>query len=108
MSLVIHNTSNWRRNPGCLLIGHGNDIVSELGRRYHIRITKDEGYLQLYVDNVFAHAVTDRDTSRYPIPDSGKFGFRLIGSDVKADVFGFGVHRIDAHAAPRSNVEGNI
>lgn len=99
------NTSNWRRNPGCLLAGHGNDLVRELGRRYHIRITKDEGFLQLYVDGVFAHAVTDRDTSRYPIPDTGKFGFRLIGADVRADVFQFRVHRIDAHAEPRTNLE---
>lgn len=102
------NTSNWRRNPGALIAGHGNDLVRELGRTYHIRITKDEGYLQLYVDGVFAHGVVDRDTSRYPIPDSGKFGFRLIGSDVQADVFRFCVHRIDRHTAPRSNDENAV
>ena len=99
------NTSNWRRNPGCLLVGHGNDLVQELGRKYRIRITKDSGYLQLYVDGVFAHGVVDRDTSRYPIPDVGKFGFRLIGSDVKADVFDFNVHRISTHPEPRRNAE---
>jgi hypothetical protein len=99
------NTSNWRRNPGCLLVGHGNDLARELDRTYHIRITKDEGYLQLYVDGVFAHGVVDRDTSRYPIPDSGKFGFRLIGSDVRADVFRFRVHRIGMHPEPRGNLE---
>lgn len=102
------NTSNWRRNPGCLLVGHGNDLVRGLDRTYHIRITKDEGYLQLYVDGVFVHGVVDRDTSRYPIPDYGKFGFRLIGSDVKADVFHFCVYRIDMHAAPRSNAENAV
>lgn len=99
------NTSNWRRNPGCLLVGHGNDLVQELDRKYRIRITKDDSYLQLYVNGVFAHGVVDRDASRYPIPDYGKFGFRLIGADVKADVFDFHVHRIDAHPEPRSNAE---
>jgi len=99
------NTSNWRRNPGCLLVGHGNDPARELGRRYHVRLTKDEGFLQLYVDGVYAHGVVDRDTAHHPIPDYGKFGFRLIGSDVKADVFGFSVHKIAAHDLPRGNAE---
>lgn len=99
------NTSNWRRNPGCLLAGHGNDLVCELHRPYHIRLTKDEGLLQLYVDGVFAHGVVDRDTGRYPIPDYGKFGFRLIGSDVKADISGFRVHRIDKHPLYRHSGE---
>jgi hypothetical protein len=91
---VHTNTSNWRRNPGCLLVGHGNDLVQTLGRRHHIRITKEAGSLQLFVDGVFAHACLERDASRFPIPDTGKFGFRLIGSDVKADVFNLRIHRI--------------
>jgi hypothetical protein len=102
------NTSNWRRNPGCLLAGHGNDLVRERGRTYAIRITKDEGFLQLHVDGVFAHGVVDRDTGRHPIPDTGKFGFRLIGSDVKADVFNVRIHRLDPHPAPRSNQESAV
>lgn len=102
---VHTNTSNWRRNPGSLLVGHGNDPIRELGRRYHVRITKDEGYLQFYVDDVFAHAVVDRDRSRHPIPDYGKFGFRLVGADVMADVFSFRVNRIDPHPEPRNNRE---
>ncbi|NQU11541.1 DUF1961 family protein [bacterium] len=97
------NTSNWRRNPGCLLAGHGTDLVRELGRRYRIRLTKDAGILQLFVDDVFAHGVIDRDTSRYSIPDSGKFGFRLIGSGIEADVYDFRVHRIEAHPLPRAD-----
>ena len=99
------NTSNWRRNPGCLLMGHGHDPVQELGRRYRIRITKDEGCLQFFVNGTFAHGMIDRDQSRYPIPDGGKFGFRLIGSDVKADVFDFQVHWIDRHPELRDNKE---
>ena len=88
---VHTGTSNWRRNPGGLLVGHGNDPVMEIGRRYHLRFTKDRGHLQSYVDGIYAHGVMDRDTSQYPIPDTGKFGFRLIGSNVKADISAFRV-----------------
>ncbi len=98
-------TSNWRRNPGCILAGHGTDLVREIGRRYTIRVTKDFGSLQLYVDGAFAHGIIDRSEGRHPIPDWGKFGFRLIGSNVSADVFNFRVHRIDPHPAPRLNLE---
>ncbi|MES2462159.1 MAG: DUF1961 family protein, partial [Armatimonadota bacterium] len=87
-------TSNWRRNPGLLLCGHGTDPIQEIGRRYAIRITKDLGHGQCFVDGKFAHAFLDRDTTRYPIPDTGKFGFRLIGSDVSADIHNFRVFRI--------------
>ena len=88
-------TSNWRRNPGCLLAGHGVDPCQEIGRRYRVRLVKDAGHLQFYVDGKFAHGLIDRDTSRHPIPDGGKFGFRLIGSDVMADVANFSVHRVE-------------
>lgn len=87
-------TSNWRRNPGSLLVGHGTDLVMELEKPYNIRITKDMGHCQMFVDDVFAHAFIDRDTKDYPIPDYGKFGFRLIGSDVKADIRNFRVYSI--------------
>jgi hypothetical protein len=86
-------TSNWRRNPGSLLVGHGLDPIRQLDRQYHVRLTKDSGHCQLYVDGQFAHAIVDRDTSRLPIPDYGKFGFRLIGADVMADIFAFRVFR---------------
>lgn len=99
------NTSNWRRNPGCLMVGHGNDPIREIGRPYAIRLIKDAGFLQLYVDGVFAHAAVDRDASRHPIPDWGKFGFRLIGSDVKADVSAFRVYRVQPDAGVRANQE---
>ena len=93
------NTSNWRRNPGCLLCGHGPDLARELGRQYRIRVTKDTGHCQLFVDGQFAHAFIDRDTTRYPIPDTGKFGFRLIGSDVMADVRHFRICRVASSPA---------
>jgi len=101
-------TSNWRRNPGSLLVGHGLDPCTELHRRYHIRITKDEGHLQLFVDGRFAHAFIDRDSSRYPIPDTGKFGFRLIGADVMADIFAFRVYRVAPSQEIRKNHEGVV
>jgi hypothetical protein len=89
-------TSNWRRNPGLLLVGHGTDRVTEIGRRFHIRVTKDFCHCQMFVDGAFAHACIDRDSARFPVPDTGKFGFRLIGSDVKADIFDFRVYKIDS------------
>lgn len=87
-------TSNWRRNPGSLLVGHGMDPCKEIGRRYHLRIIKDKGHLQLFVDGAFAHGFVDRDSTAYPVPDHGRFGFRLIGSNVMADIFNFRVFRV--------------
>lgn len=87
-------TSNWRRNPGSLLVGHGIDPCREIGRRYHLRLVKDKGHLQLFVDGAFAHGFVDRDSTAYPVPDHGRFGFRMIGSDVMADVFNFRVYRV--------------
>lgn len=87
--------SNWRRNPGMILVGHGNDPIMELNREFHIRITKDKGHLQFFVDGELGHAMIDRDTSEYPIPDYGKFGFRLIGTDVQAEIKNFKVFSIE-------------
>lgn len=105
---VHTNTSNWRRNPGSLLAGHGDDPVREVGRRYRIRITKDAGFLQFYADGRFAHGVVDRDASRHPIPDYGKFGFRLIGSGVVAEIRDFRVHRIAPSPEFRQNAEETV
>ena len=87
-------TCNWRRNPGCYLVAHGKDYVRELNRGYHIELVKDAGHLALSVDGECAHGFVDRDETRGPIPDTGKFGFRLIGSDVAADVSDFKVRRL--------------
>lgn len=100
-------TSNWRRNPGLLLVGHGDDPVQEAGRKFHIRLTKDEGHCQLYVNGEFAHACLDRDTSRYPIPDTGKFGLRLIGRDLMVDIYAFRVHRVKLDEASAKQVWSN-
>jgi hypothetical protein len=87
-------TCNWRRNPGSILMAHGVDLVREINRRYRIRIVKDGGHCQLYVDGCCAHGFVDRAAARGPTPDGGKFGFRLIGSDVMADVENFAVFRV--------------
>ncbi|MGH7956229.1 MAG: DUF1961 family protein [Opitutaceae bacterium] len=88
-------TSNWRRNPGGLLVGHGLDPVTEVNRKYRVRVTKSHGSCQLFVDGVFAHGFVEHATQSGPIPDTGKFGFRLTGSDVTADVSAFRVYRIE-------------
>lgn len=91
-------TCNWRRNPGLFMVGHGVDLVREVGARYHIRLIKDAGHCALFVNGQHAHGFIDRDTSRAPIPDHGKFGFRLIGSDVMADVANFKVYKLKPNA----------
>ena len=88
-------TSNWRRNPGSLLAGHGTDPCTTTNRRYNIRITKDAGHCQFFCDGKFAHGFIDRDVLRYPVPSDGRFGFRAIGSDVMIDIYNFRVYRIE-------------
>jgi hypothetical protein len=88
-------TCNWRRNPGSIVMAHGVDMVREINRRYHIRIVKDAGHCEIYVDGCCAHGFVDRNTERGPIPDTGKFGFRLIGSDVAADIENFVVYKVE-------------
>ena len=89
------STSNLRRNPGGLLVGEGIDPCMAINRSYRIRLCKSGGHVQFHVDGIYAHGCLDRDTSCYPIPDHGKFGFRLIGSDVMADITNFTVHAIE-------------
>ena len=91
------DTSNWRRNPGCQMMAQGRDLCTEINRSFHIRVVKDLGHCQLWVDGAFASGFFDRNTARFPIPDTGKFGFRLIGSDVMADVANFRIYRIPAN-----------
>jgi hypothetical protein len=87
-------TCNFRRNPGSILMCHGIDLVKEIDKPYHIRLVKDAGHVQLFVNGEHALGFVDRHTERGPIPDHGKFGFRLIGSDVKADVANFRVLKL--------------
>jgi Domain of unknown function (DUF1961) len=89
------DTSNARRNPGLLLAAQGIDRCTQIDRKYGIRLVKSRGHVQFFVDGEFCFDIIDRDESQYPIPDTGKFGFRLIGSDVKADISAFRVHRVE-------------
>ena len=93
------NTSNWRRNPGLLLMAHGMDKVTEINRVFHIRVVKDGGHCHIDVDGTTTIGFVDRDTSRFPIPDYGKFGFRVIGRDVMADISNFKVFAVEPNAA---------
>lgn len=87
-------TSNWRRNPGGHLVGHGDDPVKRLLHPYHIRLTKDVGSCQLFVDDHFSHAFIDHSSQWGPPPDHGHFGIRLCGPDIRCTVEHFTVSRI--------------
>lgn len=87
-------TSNWRRNPGSMLVGYGTDPIQKIGSWYHLRLVKDQGHCQLSVDGKFAHCCIDRNAQSHSIPDHGKFVFRLIGSNVAVDVRAFRVYRV--------------
>jgi hypothetical protein len=95
---VHTETSNLRRNPGMKLVGEGIDRCAEINRAYRIRLCKSRGHVQFHVDGVFSHACLDWDAAEYPVPDHGKFGFRLIGSDVMADITQFRVYAIQPNA----------
>lgn len=92
---VHTDTCNCRRNPGLRMMSQGVDPCREINRSYHIRLVKDGGHVQFWVDGRFCQSFVDWDTTKYPIPDHGKFGFRLIGSDVMADVSNFQVFTVD-------------
>jgi hypothetical protein len=91
----IHTgTANIRRNPGGYLVGHGIDPVRLTGTPFHVRITKDLGAIQLFINDQLAIASVDHATNMGPIPDQGYFGFRLVGSDVRITIKDFAVHTI--------------
>jgi len=87
-------TSNWRRNPGGRLIGHGLDPINRINHTFHMQLIKDGGSCQLFVDGRFAHGFVDYAEQFGPIPDHGKFGFRVVGADVMADVHHLRVRRL--------------
>ncbi len=102
---VHTGTSNWRRNPGLILVGHGEDLVNTIGKTYRMRLVKDRISLQLFVDGCFAHGCIDRLAGEHGIPDTGKFGFRLIGSDVKAEVINFRAYAIEPNQEVTKAIE---
>jgi len=92
-------TCNWRRNPGCYLMAHGVDEITEINRTFRVKVIKDYGHCTLYVNGKCTLGFVDRDLSRSLIPDHGKFGFRLIGSDVMCDVSNFSISRVKQNQA---------
>jgi hypothetical protein len=72
--------SNWRRNPGLHLMTSGEDLCREIGKPYHVRITKSGPNLAVHVDGKPGANVVDPQTLPGPIPTVGKIGFRAIGS----------------------------
>jgi hypothetical protein len=92
---AIHTgTSNWRRNPGGILVGHGEDPIRQTNTDYHVRITKDSGSCQFFVNDQFAHGFVDHATHLGPPPDHGYFAIRLCGPDIQATVSHLTVWRI--------------
>ncbi len=87
--------SNWRRNPGLLLMGQQADLCRQYGNWYHVAIVKQGGLLQLAVDGQWAGGFRDSEAIPEPLPDAGKIGFRAIGSEVRAQIRNFQVRRLE-------------
>jgi len=77
--------SNWRRNPGLHLMGQGDDLCKEIGKKYAIRIEKDGPRCAIFVDGRPGPSFADQGDLPDEIPTEGKTGFRAIGSKVIAD-----------------------
>jgi len=73
--------SNWRRNPGLHLVGQAEDPCKEPGKRYRVSLIKDGPLCQCQVDGQVASGFVDPQELDLPLPDSGKIGFRAIGSE---------------------------
>jgi Domain of unknown function (DUF1961) len=88
---VHTGVSNFRRNPGLVMMGQGPDLCRKIGNWYRVRLVKDGARLQLGVNGKLAHEFTDPLKLKTPVPDSGKVGFRAIGAEVRALVRNFRV-----------------
>ncbi len=77
----IHTgVSNWRRNPGLVLVGQGPDPCTETGKIYHVAIVKQGRRCQLQVDGKVVSGFNDQEAPTEAVPTDGKIGFRVIGS----------------------------
>lgn len=86
--------ANWRRNPGAHLLAQGEDLCREVGRTYHLRLSKDGPHLQLAVNDILAHDFVDPQELPDELPTTGKIGFRAIGSLVIAEISNLVVRRL--------------
>jgi hypothetical protein len=72
--------SNWRRNPGLHLMVSGEDLCKDIGKKYHVKITKRGPMCAVEVDGKPGAQFIDPQTLPGPIPTTGKIGFRAIGA----------------------------
>jgi hypothetical protein len=77
---VHTHVSNWRRNPGLILVGQGPDPCAEVGRTYHVALIKQGRLCQLQVDGNVVSGLVDGDAVADEVPTGGKVGFRAIGA----------------------------
>jgi len=77
---VHTGVSNWRRNPGLHLMASGKDWCTDVGKTYHVKITKRGGHCRIEVDGKLGGEFTDPEKLAGPIPTGGKIGFRAIGA----------------------------
>ncbi|NCU33116.1 MAG: DUF1961 family protein [Candidatus Moranbacteria bacterium] len=89
------NTSNWRRNPGLLMMAQQEDLCKEIEKWYHIAIVKKGKLLQMSVNNKTSGGFIDKDEIPEPIPSDGKVGFRIIGADVVVQIKNFKVTALE-------------
>lgn len=92
--------SNWRRNPGLFLMAQQPDLCSAPQVWHRIRILKLNNRLQLWVGKNMAGGFEDRNEIPEPLPRSGKFGFRVIGSKAIVQVKNFKVSQIVQQPLP--------
>ncbi len=83
---VHTGVSNWRRNPGLVLVGQGPDPCTEVNRVYHVAIIKQGRRCQLQVDGEVISGFIDREAVDSQAPGQGKIGFRVIGAQAVARI----------------------
>ncbi|MEO2049697.1 MAG: DUF1961 family protein [Pirellulales bacterium] len=92
---VHSGVSNWRRNPGIILVGQGPDPCEETGKNYHIALVKQGPLCQLQVDGKVVSGFVDKDTPGHQVPTLGKVGFRAIGAHATFRISNFKVTALE-------------
>ncbi|MBN1541633.1 DUF1961 family protein [candidate division KSB1 bacterium] len=88
--------SNWRRNPAHFLMHQQPDVCREPNRWYALRIVKRGPLLQMAVDGELVGGFVDPQDIPDELPGAGYFGFRTIGSEVRAQIRDFRVNRLQS------------
>jgi hypothetical protein len=92
---VHTGVSNWRRNPGLVLVGQGPDPCAEIGKTYHVALIKHGPLCQLQVDGKVISGFVDTETPVDQIPTRGKVGFRAIGARATFRIANFKVTALE-------------